>query len=163
AHVGRSWDSTEPTFAVNVRGTHHLLDALQRTGVAARVLVLSSALVYASADATLAETHELAPNSPYGLSTLAQEMPAARTTRAPGRPYNVCSGRALPIRELLDRLLARSRVPIAIKTDPARLRPNDTPLLVGDPRRLRDELGWTPAIPLERTLDDLLEFWRGEK
>src|SRR5207244_5243689 len=47
AHVGRSWDSTEPTFAVNVRGTHHLLDALQRTGVAARVLVLSSALVYA--------------------------------------------------------------------------------------------------------------------
>jgi len=232
AHVGRSWDSTEPTFAVNVRGTHHLLDALQRAGAAARVLVLSSALVYASADAALAETDQLAPNNPYGLSKLAQEMLAARTNGAlavtiarpfnhvgprqdphfaasgfarriadiergrwapeisvgnldarrditdvrdtvrayrlilergePGRPYNVCSGRALSIRELLDLLLARARVPIAIKTDPARLRPNDTPLLLGDPARLREELGWTPAIPLERTLDDLLEYWRSE-
>ena len=232
AHVGRSWDSTESTFAVNVRGTHHLLDALQRAGAAGRVLVLSSALVYASADAALAETHELAPNNPYGLSKLAQEMLAARTDGAlavtiarpfnhvgprqdphfaasgfarriadiergrwapeisvgnlearrditdvrdtvrayrlilekgePGRPYNVCSGRALSIRELLDLLLARARVPIAIKIDPARLRPNDTPLLLGDPSRLRDELGWTPAIPLEQTLDDLLEYWRSE-
>ena len=230
AHVGRSWDSTESTFAVNVRGTHHLLDALQRAGVAARVLVLSSALVYASADVALAETHELAPNNPYGLSKLAQEMLAARTDGAlavtiarpfnhvgprqdphfaasgfarriadiergrwapeisvgnlearrditdvrdtvrayrlilekgeAGRPYNVCSGRALTIRELLDLLLARARVPIAIKTDSARLRPNDTPLLLGDPTRLRDELGWTTTIPLEQTLDDLLEYWR---
>jgi len=79
----------------------------------------------------------------------------------PGRPYNVCTGVAITIRELLDRLLARARVPIDVKIDPARYRPNDTPVLLGDPSRLRDELGWTPAIPLERTLDDLLEYWRG--
>jgi GDP-4-dehydro-6-deoxy-D-mannose reductase len=80
----------------------------------------------------------------------------------PGRPYNVCTGHAIPIRELLDRLLARARVPIEVKTDPARLRPNDTPLLLGDPTRLRDELGWTPAIPLDQTLDDLLAYWRNQ-
>jgi len=78
----------------------------------------------------------------------------------PGRPYNVCSGRALQIRELLDMLLSRARVPITVKVDPGRYRPNDTPLLVGDPGRLRDELGWTPMIPIEQTLDDLLAFWR---
>jgi GDP-4-dehydro-6-deoxy-D-mannose reductase len=49
---------------------------------------------------------------------------------------------------------------VAVKTDPARLRPNDTPLLLGDPSRLRGELGWTAEIPLEKTLDDLLEYWR---
>ena len=78
----------------------------------------------------------------------------------PGRPYNVCSGRAIAIRDLLDRLIARARVPVAVKVDPARYRPNDTPLLLGDPARLRDELGWTPEIPIEQTLDDLLEYWR---
>src|SRR5258705_5091068 len=79
----------------------------------------------------------------------------------PGRPYNICSGRAISIRELLDRMIARARVPVEVKVDPARYRPNDTPLLVGDPGRLQRELGWTAEIPIERTLDDLLEYWRG--
>ena len=78
----------------------------------------------------------------------------------PGRPYNVCSGRAITIRHLLDLLIARARVPVTVTIDPARYRPNDTPLLLGDPTRLRSELGWTPVIPLEQTLDDLLEYWR---
>ena len=68
AHVGRAWDSTEPTLATNVRGTHHVLQALERAGVAARVLVPSSALVYASADEALTENHPLLPSSPYALS-----------------------------------------------------------------------------------------------
>jgi GDP-4-dehydro-6-deoxy-D-mannose reductase len=78
----------------------------------------------------------------------------------PGSIYNVCSGRAIAIRELLDMLLARARVPIEIKPDPARYRPNDQPIILGDPSRIRRELGWTPKIPLEQTLDDLLESWR---
>jgi GDP-4-dehydro-6-deoxy-D-mannose reductase len=44
--------------------------------------------------------------------------------------------------------------------DPARYRPNDTPLLVGNPARLHQELGWKAQIPIEQTLDDLLEYWR---
>ena len=77
-----------------------------------------------------------------------------------GRPYNVCSGSAISIRDLLDRLIDRARVPVAVKVDPARYRPNDTPLLLGDPARLHDELGWSARIPIEQTLDDLLEYWR---
>src|SRR5262249_21361623 len=92
AHVGRAWDSTEPTFAINVRGTHHLLQGLERAGIAARALVPSSALVYQTSDRALAETDPLLPSSPYGLSKLAQEMLAARTNGAVevaiARPFN---------------------------------------------------------------------------
>jgi GDP-4-dehydro-6-deoxy-D-mannose reductase len=77
-----------------------------------------------------------------------------------GRPYNVCTGRAIAIRDLLGMLIARARVPMTVKADPARYRPNDVPLLLGDPQRLHDELGWTPRIPLDQTIDDLLEYWR---
>ncbi len=230
AHVGRSWDSTEPTFAINVRGTHHLIEGLRDAGINARVLIPSSAMVYAAAETPLREGHALLPTSPYALSKLAQEMvggenpggPDAIIARAfnhfgprqdpwfvassfarriadieagrweaemavgnldarrdltdvrdtvrayrlladrgiPGRAYNVCSGRAISIRELLDMLLARARVSITIRKDPARYRPNDHPLLVGDPTRIREELGWTAEIPLEKTVDDLLAYWR---
>lgn len=77
-----------------------------------------------------------------------------------GRTYNVCSGRTVVIRELLEKLLARARVPIAIRVDPKRLRPADQPILLGNPRRIREELGWQPTIPLDRTLDDVLAYWR---
>jgi GDP-4-dehydro-6-deoxy-D-mannose reductase len=79
----------------------------------------------------------------------------------PGRVYNVCSGRAVLIRDLLDMLLSRARVPIDVRIDPDRYRPSDQPIVVGDPERIRDELGWTPELPLERTLDDLMAYWRG--
>ena len=234
AHVGRAWSGIEPTFAINVRGTQFLLDALSGHGVNARVLVPSSAMIYRPSAGPLGEDDPLVPPNPYGLSKLAQEMLAMRssghgvsvciarafnhvgprqdssfvvsdfarqiaaieagrgdpeivvgnlearreltdvrdTVRAyravvergrPGRPYNVSSGRAIAIGELLDRLLARARVPIRVRADPARLRPNDVPILVGDPSRIREEIGWTPAIPLDRTLDDVLEYWRSAK
>jgi GDP-4-dehydro-6-deoxy-D-mannose reductase len=79
-----------------------------------------------------------------------------------GEVYNVCSGRAYRIQEILDQLLARARVPISVVVDPALYRPNDVPVVLGSYRRLHSQLGWAPEIPIERTLDDLLEYWRGE-
>ena len=80
---------------------------------------------------------------------------------ADGRAYNVCTGRAIAIGALLDKLLSRARVAIKVRVDPARYRPNDVPLLLGDPTRLTAELGWLPEIPLDQTIDDLLSYWRG--
>jgi GDP-4-dehydro-6-deoxy-D-mannose reductase len=80
----------------------------------------------------------------------------------PGVPYNVCSGVAHAIRDLLDGLRARVNVPVRVEIDPARLRPNDAPVLVGDPSRLRTDTGWAPEIPFDRMLDDLLDYWRAE-
>lgn len=230
AHVGRAWDHTETTFAINVRGTHHVLDGLSRADVESRALIPSSALVYTPAERALTEHDPLVPSSPYGVSKLAQEMLAQHagsgvavvvarafnhfgprqdplfaasgfarriadiergkwqstisvgnlsakrdltdvrdTVRAyrlmiqhgsHGDVFNVCSGIAIEIREMLDRLIARARVPVKVAVDPARLRPNDSPLLLGDPSRIRAALGWTPKIPLEQTLDDVLDYWR---
>ena len=78
----------------------------------------------------------------------------------PGAVYNVASGVGRPIRSILEALVARSRVPVQITTDPALFRPNDTPVVVGDASRLRTTTGWTPSIGFERMLDDLLDYWR---
>jgi len=78
----------------------------------------------------------------------------------PGRPYNVCSGRAYRIGDLLEMLLARARARVSIVSDPARLRPSDTPLILGNPARVSAEVGWHATIPIEETLADLLDYWR---
>jgi GDP-4-dehydro-6-deoxy-D-mannose reductase len=78
----------------------------------------------------------------------------------PHRPYNVCSGRAYRIRELLDILLSLARVRVTVDVDPARLRPSDNPVVLGSPARIIEETGWQPTIPIEQTLTDLLAFWR---
>jgi len=78
----------------------------------------------------------------------------------PGEVYNICSGRAWTIREMLDMLLAMTKVKVKIEQDPARMRPSDVPVLLGDASRFKKQTGWEPEIPFEQTLRDLLEYWR---
>jgi GDP-4-dehydro-6-deoxy-D-mannose reductase len=80
----------------------------------------------------------------------------------PARPYNVCSGSAYRVRDLLDALVGLSQRTIDVKVDPSRLRPSDNPVIAGDRSRITAEAGWIPEIPIERTLDDLLNYWRLE-
>jgi len=80
----------------------------------------------------------------------------------PARPYNVCSGQAYRVRDLLDALVGLSHRAIEIVVDPSRLRPGDRPVIAGDRSRIGAEAGWAPEIPIERTLDDLLDYWRHE-
>ena len=79
----------------------------------------------------------------------------------PGEVYNVCSGRDVAVQELADRLVAMARHPMRLETDPSLARPIDLPVLRGDPTRIAKATGWEPRIPLEQTLTDLLEEWRG--
>jgi GDP-4-dehydro-6-deoxy-D-mannose reductase len=233
-HVGDSWSHTYETFAGNVLATHYLFDALRREHLTPRVLVTSSATVYAPQSSAIAETDAVIPNSPYGTSKLAQEMVARRSweddgipgliarsfnhvgprqspafvapsvakqiaeieagrrlnqlemgnmeserdimdvrdtvrgyralmaSAQPGVPYNVCSGTATSIRSLVDLFVSKARVKITVTQALARFRPNDTPLILGDRSRIQNDTGWTPQIPLERTVDDLLAYWRQE-
>lgn len=80
----------------------------------------------------------------------------------PGGVYNVCSGQPMEMRALLDGIIALARVPVTVEVDPARFRPHDTPVIVGNPGRLKRELGWEPRVPLTRTLEDLLDYWRNQ-
>jgi GDP-4-dehydro-6-deoxy-D-mannose reductase len=74
--------------------------------------------------------------------------------------YNVCSGHALLIRELVEGLCRRATTRVTIEIDPALYRPHDAPLVLGDSTRLRRDTGWSPRVPLDQTLDDLLAYWR---
>lgn len=77
-----------------------------------------------------------------------------------GRPYNVCTGNPVRIDHLLATLASLARVAVRIVPDPSRYRPNDTPVVLGNPARANQELGWTATIPVEQTAQDLLEYWR---
>ncbi|MFP4057821.1 MAG: GDP-mannose 4,6-dehydratase [Candidatus Brocadiia bacterium] len=81
----------------------------------------------------------------------------------PNTPYNVCSGRAVPVRRLLDLLLGMSDAAIRVEPDPARMRPGDVPALEGSPERFAAATGWAPRFDLERTLADLLAWWRSRR
>ena len=78
----------------------------------------------------------------------------------PGEVYNICSGKAYSIREILNILIELSGVEVEVKNDPARMRPSDVPVLEGDNSAFMQDTGWKPEIPLKDTLNDLLEFWR---
>ena len=231
-NVAHSWTDTVTPLSMNVLATHHLFDALRRTGCPCRVIVPGSATVYAASTAPLTEESVVAPSNPYAVSKLAQEELSLRAARedgvevivtrsfnhtgprqsaafaapnmarqialiekglaepvikvgnleaqrdftdvrdtarayvmlldsgAPSSIYNVASGVARVMRSVLDALAARSTVEVLIETDPALMRPSDTPVVLGDATKLRMRTGWRPGIPFERTLDDLLEHWR---
>lgn len=78
----------------------------------------------------------------------------------PGEVYNVCSGRDVGIQEIADALAAESTVPLSFEVEASRLRPVEIPVVRGDNAKLRRATGWSPEIALERTLTDILGWWR---
>lgn len=232
ANQGSAWAHTDVAFDLNARVTHVLLRGVRRHAADARVLVTTSAAVYAASDEALNESDRVSPATPYGVSKLAQEMVARAAARdedldvvlvrpfnhigpgqAPGffapefarqlariergldvgplrvgnltarrdftdvrdtvrayrllmrdgtrgEVYNVCRGEAYEIGALLDMLRAAVTVPVDVEVDPAKLRPVDVPLLLGDRTRLTSMTGWLPEIPIARTLEDILDEQR---
>lgn len=78
----------------------------------------------------------------------------------PGDVYNIGTGTALTIQEVLDTLLEKSRVKVEVQVDPTRLRPSDVQILLSDSSKFRRRTGWEPRIPFSQSLEDLLEYWR---
>ncbi|MDP9311926.1 MAG: GDP-mannose 4,6-dehydratase [Chloroflexota bacterium] len=79
---------------------------------------------------------------------------------APGEVYNLCSGRATRIGDIVEEVRAQGRVPIEVRVDPARLRPSDEPLLMGDNSKLKAATGWEPQITMSQIVAELLAYWR---
>lgn len=78
----------------------------------------------------------------------------------PGSVYNIGSGQAHSIQELLEILLNQSDKAIEVMSDPARLRPVEVPIIVCDPTKVRVSTGWQPNFTFEQTLSDVLDDWR---
>jgi len=77
-----------------------------------------------------------------------------------GDAYNVCSGQAYSIRNVLNILLSLSKKKIRVAVDKKRNRPAEIPILMGDNSKIRKATGWKPKIPIEKTLEDTLNYWR---
>ncbi len=77
--------------------------------------------------------------------------------------FNVASGRAHRVGDILEMLRARSRRAFTVENDPERMRPSDIPHAAGSSARLHALTGWAPQIPLEATLDALLDYWRARR
>jgi GDP-4-dehydro-6-deoxy-D-mannose reductase len=73
----------------------------------------------------------------------------------PGDVYNICSGQAVRIQEVLRQLITIARVPVEVRDDPERMRPSDVPIVVGDGSKMRAATGWAPRRPLAETLRDV--------
>ncbi len=84
----------------------------------------------------------------------------AATKCKPGEVYNLCSGEAMRVGDMLKCLLAMSKVQIEVRQDPNRMRPSDVPILLGNCSKFKIITGWEPVIPFEKTLQDLLDYWR---
>lgn len=72
-----------------------------------------------------------------------------------GDVYNICSGHAVAVREILRELITIARVPVEIRDDPDLMRTSDTPVLYGDPTKIRAQTGWQPRYALSETLRDI--------
>lgn len=79
----------------------------------------------------------------------------------PGEAYNVCRGEDVAMEDVVHRLLAVAGADLRVEVDPALLRPVDLPILRGDARKLQAATGWTPEIPIERTLADVVDATKG--
>ena len=77
-----------------------------------------------------------------------------------GEVYNIGSGQAYSMQEVLDLLMSLSRARMEVKIDPSRLRPSDVPVLLSDSSKFRALTGWRPMIPFKQTILDLLNYWR---
>lgn len=86
----------------------------------------------------------------------------AASSGVPGQAYNVSSGVSRTIRSALEALLSRAAVSVAVEPDPERMRSVDVSNIAGSFSKLKADTAWEPAIPFERVLDDLLEYWRAQ-
>ena len=78
-----------------------------------------------------------------------------------GEVYNIGGEQTMTVGELMRSLLSLStRKDIKVRIDPERLRPSDVTLQIPDISKFVKETRWKPKIKLEKTLEDLLNFWR---
>lgn len=230
-----SWQDPWTTIEINLRSEVNLLSAAARMKLPARILVIGSMEEYGRVeerDLPVTEATPLRPDSPYGVSKMAQDFlglqyflshqlqvirarpsnhigprqneqfvtsnfakqiaeieigkrePVLRVGNltaqrdfsdvrdmvrayylaiergAPGEVYNIGSEHAISIQRVVEMLIAQSRVSIRVEQDAERMRPSDTPVMFCSAEKFRAQTGWEPTIPLEKSLRDILDYWR---
>lgn len=78
----------------------------------------------------------------------------------PGDTFNICSGKGIKIKSLLDQIIKLTSIKITLMEDPTKLRPSNFPILIGNNKKLASQTLWKPTISIQQTLQDTYQFWR---
>lgn len=78
----------------------------------------------------------------------------------PAEAYNVCSGTAVLLSDVVEMFRSTAGIDVTIEIDPNKVRPKEIAEICGDPQKLEAETGWRREIPLEKSVRDLLNWWR---
>lgn len=79
-----------------------------------------------------------------------------------GEIYNVCSGSAVGLSEIIEMFEVAANQKIEVELDPHKVRPNEPKNICGNPAKIRSETGWSQKIPLQKTIADLLGYWKSK-
>jgi GDP-4-dehydro-6-deoxy-D-mannose reductase len=158
--MGLQYHLSHQLFTVRVRPFNHI-GPRQRLGFVAPDFARQIAEAEAGLREPIVQVGNLEPQRDFSdVRDVVRGYHLLITQGEAGEVYNLGSEQARPIRELLETLIAMSRVPITIEQDAERLRPTEVPLMVGDCTKIREQTGWRPGIPFEQSLQDVLDYWR---
>jgi GDP-4-dehydro-6-deoxy-D-mannose reductase len=76
-----------------------------------------------------------------------------------GEVYNVCSGKGTTLHEVIHTMTAILGITVQCETDPNLVRPNDNQIIIGSNAKIAHDVGWTPAIPIQKSLADVIDYW----
>jgi len=80
-----------------------------------------------------------------------------------GEIYNVCSGRGVALKEVVYFIADYFKIKVELKMDQSLVRPNDNPVIIGNNIKIKNELGWQPELPLEKSIADICDYWMGRQ
>ena len=158
--LGLQYHLSHKLFTVRVRSFNHI-GPRQRPGFVAPDFASQIARAEAGLQEPIIRVGNLEPQRDFSnVRDVVRGYYLLITRGEPGEVYNLGSEQARSVRELLETLMAMSKVPITVEQNPERLRPTDVPVIVGDCTKIREQTGWRPIIPFEDSLRDVLDYWR---
>jgi GDP-4-dehydro-6-deoxy-D-mannose reductase len=159
--LGLQYHLSHKLFTVRVRAFNHI-GPRQRLGFVVPDFASQIAEAEAGLREPIIQVGNLEPQRDFSdVRDVVRGYHLLITQGGPGEVYNLGSGQAHSVREMLEMLLSMSNVPITVEQDPERLRPTDVPVIVGDCTKIREQTGWQPTIPFEQSLRNVLDYWRG--
>jgi len=77
-----------------------------------------------------------------------------------GEVYNLSGDQVYRIEDIIEILKKMVKFDFTLEQDQKLIRPTDEPIIYGDSSKFKKETGWSQKIPLEKTLSDMLDYWR---
>jgi len=76
-----------------------------------------------------------------------------------GEVYNICSGDGTSLHDIILKMCDKLDIEVNLEINPQLIRPNDNKIIIGNSDKLRNEINWNPQIELDKSIEDILDFW----